>query len=74
MNNNIKSSQLISELRKRMGLTQEKFAVKLGVTFPTVNRWERGHSKPSPLAMQKIKDLIGTKGDTYLLEKYFPGG
>ena len=37
-----------------MGLTQEKFAAKIGVTFSTVNRGENGKGKPSPLAMQKL--------------------
>ena len=55
--------RLIRELRKRTGLTQEKFAAKLGVTFPTINRWENGRAKPSPLAMQRIEDLIGSMGD-----------
>jgi putative transcriptional regulator len=55
--------QLVRELRKRTGLTQEKFAAKLGVTFPTINRWENGRAKPSPLAMQRIEDLIGSMGD-----------
>jgi len=55
--------RLIRELRKRTGLTQEKFAAKLGVTFPTINRWENGRAKPSPLAMQKIEDLISSMGD-----------
>ena len=55
--------RLVRELRKRTGLTQEKFAAKLGVTFPTINRWENGRAKPSPLAMQRIEDLIGRMGD-----------
>ena len=55
--------RLVRELRKRTGLTQEKFAAKLGVTFPTINRWENGRAKPSPLAMQRIEDLIGSMGD-----------
>ena len=38
--------QLPSELRLSTGLTQEKFAAKLGVTYPTVNRWERGGRSP----------------------------
>ena len=50
--------RLIRELRKRTGLTQEKFAARLGVTFPTINRWENGRTKPSPLAMQRIEDLL----------------
>ena len=54
---------LIRELRTRTGLTQEKFAAKLGVTFPTINRWENGRAKPSPLAMQKIEELLRSMGD-----------
>jgi transcriptional regulator with XRE-family HTH domain len=65
--------RLIRELRERTGLTQEKFAAKLGVTFPTINRWENGRAKPSPLAMQKIEELLrgmGARGKD-LLQKFF---
>jgi len=55
--------QLIRKLRERTGLTQEKFAAKLGVTFPTINRWENGRAKPSPLAMQKIEELLRSMCD-----------
>lgn len=55
--------RLVRELRQRTGLTQEKFAAKLGVTFPTINRWENGRAKPSPLAMQKIEELLRSMGD-----------
>jgi len=67
-------SALIRELRERTGLTQEKLAAKLGVTFPTVNRWERNHTKPSPLALQNIKELIHSMGNNGidLINKYFP--
>jgi DNA-binding transcriptional regulator YiaG len=51
-------ASVIKALRKRTGLTQEKFAAKLGVTFPTINRWENGRSKPSPLAMERIEILL----------------
>lgn len=47
--------KLIHELRLLTGLTQEQFAVSLGVTRITINRWENGRSKPSPLAMEKIE-------------------
>ena len=47
----------IRELRSKRGLTQEQFAATVGVTFSTVNRWESGKSKPSPLAMQQIEKL-----------------
>ena len=54
--------RLVRELRERTGLTQEKFAAKLGVTFPTINRWENGRTKPSPLARQKIEKLLKSMG------------
>lgn len=47
----------IRQLRQALGLTQEKFAAKLGVTFPTVNRWENKRANPSPLAMEKIEAI-----------------
>lgn len=56
-------ARLIRELRDRTGLTQEKFAAKLGVTFPTINRWENGRAKPSPLALEKIEGLLRSLGD-----------
>lgn len=46
------------EIRLEMGLTQEEFAAKLGVSFPTVNRWENKKTKPSPLAIQKLQKLL----------------
>lgn len=48
----------IREIRQVLGLTQEQFAVKLGVTFPTVNRWENLKTKPSPLALQKLQKIL----------------
>jgi len=65
---------LVRELRDRLGLTQEKFAARLGVTFPTINRWENGKAKPSPLALQQIKDLLRGMGKNGvdLLRKFFP--
>lgn len=48
----------IRDLRSKLGMTQEQFAAKVGVTFSTVNRWESGKSKPSPLAMRQIEELM----------------
>ncbi len=68
-------ARLVRELRERTGLTQEKFAAKLGVTYPTINRWENGRAKPSPLALKQIEDLLrdlGERGND-LLQEYFGG-
>ena len=49
--------KVAKRLRTTMGLTQEQFAAKVGVTFSTVNRWENNKGKPSPLAMKQIEEL-----------------
>lgn len=56
--------RLIRNLREKTGLTQEKFATKLGVTLLTINRWENGRAKPSPLAMQQVEELLRSMGDS----------
>ncbi|MHC4211936.1 MAG: helix-turn-helix domain-containing protein [Planctomycetota bacterium] len=50
-------SRVVVKLRTTLGLTQEQFAAKIGVTFSTVNRWENGKGMPSPLAMLRIEEL-----------------
>ncbi len=67
------TAQLVRDLRHRLGLTQEKMAARLGVTFPTINRWENGRAKPSPLALKQIEDLLAGLGDNGqdLRAKYF---
>ena len=44
----------IRQFRDRLGLTQAELATRLGVSFATVNRWENGQTKPSPLAWSQI--------------------
>lgn len=51
-------AEMIKDLRAKLGLTQEQFAAKIGVTFSTVNRWENGRGTPSPLAMRRIGESI----------------
>lgn len=69
-------SRLVRELRERTGLTQEKFAAKLGVTYPTINRWENGRAKPSPLALKQIEELLRDLGEKGLdlLDEFFGEG
>jgi transcriptional regulator with XRE-family HTH domain len=49
--------EMIRGLRVDLGLTQEQFAAKVGVTYTTVNRWENSKGQPSPLAMLRIEGL-----------------
>jgi transcriptional regulator with XRE-family HTH domain len=54
--------KLVRSLRLEAGLTQEKLASELGVTFPTVNRWENNRATPSPLAVEKIEKMLRRRG------------
>ena len=47
----------VRAVRNQLGLSQEKFAAKLGVSFSTVNRWEKGHAMPSYLALDSFNAL-----------------
>ena len=58
--------KLIHALRQELGLTQEKFAAKLGVTFPTVNRWENSHGTPSGLS-QHNPNLVQERAESLIL-------
>lgn len=47
-------SEGIKYIRKVAYLSQESFAKEIGVSFSTVNRWERGKSKPIRLILTKM--------------------
>ena len=40
-------TKALTEVRARLGLSQEHMARLLGVSFASVNRWEAGHSSPT---------------------------
>lgn len=52
-------SDQIKQLRARLGLTQVELAERLGVSFPTVNRWENGKSVPSQLSWNRLREISG---------------
>lgn len=68
-------ADLIRELRQQLGLSQEKLAAKLGVSFRTVNRWENRRAAPSALATKQIESLLHQMGDVgqELLAKHDAG-
>ena len=44
----------IKSLRAKLGLTQQRLADLMGVSYASVNRWENEKSRPSALAWQRI--------------------
>lgn len=67
-------SDTIRIARKKAFYTQEKFAEELEVSKATINRWEKGKSKPNIEAMKKIKAFCDNTGFPYeAIEKEWIG-
>ncbi len=58
----------IRELRGRLALTQAQLAETLGVSLPTVNRWENQQARPSQLAWTRIERLAVGDGEEEKVE------
>jgi len=71
----LSTAVLVKETRKRLGLTQLQFAKTLGVSFQSVNRWERGKTKPLPIVLKQIELMVREMGESGqdLLKRYFAG-
>ena len=48
---------LVRETRQQLGLTQEQLAMKLGVSYQSVNRWENRRTKPLPIFLKLIEEM-----------------
>lgn len=55
--------QVIRKYRKKVGLTQEEMANRLGVTTPAVNKWENGNSNPDIELLAPIARLLNISID-----------
>lgn len=58
----LSTADLVARIREHTGDTQEALARRLGVSFPTVNAWERGRSRPRALHRRKLEDLADELG------------
>ncbi len=57
---------VIKKYRKIKGLTQEEMAVRLGVTAPAVNKWEKGSTLPDVALLAPLARLLGITTDELL--------
>ena len=60
---NFKLNENIGFYRKKLDLTQEELAQKLGVTNQTVSKWESAKSCPDISLIPKIADIFGISID-----------
>lgn len=56
----------IAQNRKRLGLTQDQLAEKLGVTAQAVSKWENDQSCPDIAMLPKLAEIFGTSTDALL--------
>ncbi len=47
----------VARLRSHLGLNQEKFAEKLGVSVSSVVKWETGWHRPGGLSLRSLERL-----------------
>ena len=50
-------SAIVKRIRENLLITQVELAQQLGVSFATVNRWEKGHHEPTITQKRKIRDF-----------------
>jgi transcriptional regulator with XRE-family HTH domain len=53
-------------LRQRRMLTQKQLAALVGVPYQTVQRWERGASRPRPGNLKRLTEALGVGADELL--------
>jgi len=58
-------STQVKSIRESLLITQIELAKKLGVSFATVNRWEKGHHEPTITQKRKIRDFCKKNGITW---------
>ncbi len=69
-------ADLIRELRQRLGLSQERLAAQLKVSFPTINRWENNKTQPDARVWRDVERFVLGLGKDYkdLHERFFAAG
>lgn len=56
--NQEKTGKFIAECRKKMNMTQEQLAEKIGVSRKSISRWENGNSMPDYSILKTLCDTL----------------
>ncbi len=65
--NQIEVGRQIQALRKIKGLTQNELGERLGVSFQSVSKWERGETLPDTALLPDLANVLETSIDHILL-------
>lgn len=58
-------AEKLQSVRKQLFLSQEAIAKELGVSFATVNRWEKGKCEPGYKAQKAFNDFCEANNITF---------
>lgn len=58
----METAELIKNIRKKLGMSQDAFARAIHVAFSTVNRWENNRTSPNTMTWIFIADYCEKKG------------
>ncbi len=58
--------EIIRELRKEIGMTQQELGEKLGLCYYNIGDWERGKCEPSAEMLVKLANIFGVSTDFLL--------
>jgi transcriptional regulator with XRE-family HTH domain len=62
--------KVLKYIRNSLGLSQSELAEKLGVSLPTIYRYEAGTQKPQPKNARHLEQLLGfTQEDVMRIEE-----
>jgi len=65
------SARRLKAIRAALGMTQRDLAYYLRVAVNTVSAWENGHTVPSGLAEQAIRNVAAAHGlDLHTLQRF----
>lgn len=48
----------LKQAREKLGLTQQQFAEKIGVPYPTLFSWEQNKRTPRGFALKALNDVL----------------
>lgn len=54
----IRAKTILEELNKKYGISDEKIAVKLGVSAITIYRWRKGKFRPSFTELKVLQIIL----------------
>jgi len=66
---NIETANRLYEYRKKMGLSQEELAAKIGVSRQAVSKWERAEASPDTDNLIELAKIYGMTLDELLMGK-----